>query len=136
LEYNCACGDDVRRCASYIEDYAKAIGVMETLRARIPAEVVEAPGWLRDRFQFLLPHLAIAVQGDEAEAAEIQAIVDDTLVRVDKVRDEMLRRGTKYVPHNLPWELNQAVDKIEAVLTTYALQELHDCVCERPTAKV
>lgn len=130
MDYNCACGDAVRRCSSYIEDCGKAIRVMEQIRAKIPEEAIEATGRIRDRFQFVLPYLDIAIRGDE-EKAEIQSIVNETLARVDMVRNEMLKQGTKYIPHSLPQDLNHAVDRIEETLMRHALQEVEECVCER-----
>ena len=124
------CSQQMGRCTSYIEDYAKAIRYMEQVRARIPEEAVEATGRIRDRFQFLLPYLAIAIRGDETREAEIQDIITKTLAQVDTVRDEMLSQGTKYIPHSLPDMLNGAVDTIEAKLMEHALEDMRECVCE------
>lgn len=128
--YNaCECLTPIDNCSSYMDDFVHAVKIVERVRVAIDEEATEAPGRLRDRFQFLVKSLEGVIPEDKGRDKVLSLITGEAVEEIDRVRDEMLAAKTKYIAHNLTVDLNQAVDLIQARLMEDALAALKECVC-------
>jgi hypothetical protein len=125
----CECITPIDDCSSHMDAFVNGVKIVERLRGAVDEEATEAPGRLRDRFEFLVKSLEGVMPPDDERDKALSLITGQAVKEIDRVRNEMMAAGTKYVAHNLTMDLKKAVDGIQARLMADALAALKECVC-------
>lgn len=125
---------DSSACDSLVRQFVDALVILNNLQDKIPEEIEDAVGRLRDRFQFLPGELGkVLVSVDLEEKPFVKEASDNAIVVIDQLRSEMDKRGTtkvlEYTAKDPRQDLREIVNKLQTSILREANEDLSDCFC-------
>ncbi len=132
------CSVGVSGCAGVLARHVDVFIEIERLRQAVKSMHEDAPGRLRDMFDFLpqtILRTLIVIDDNSDVGAALRRFRQQGLKIIDEARDEMMRQKTKkiavYMPSYRP-NLEKVVDDLETFLLHNAAEATGDCACGTP----
>lgn len=121
-------------CDILIKQYTGALVILNNLQDKVPQEIEDAVGRLRDRFEFLPSELEKVLPSVEFKGKPfVREASENAVAVIDKLRGEMDRRGTtrvlKYTTSDPNQDLQVIINKLQVSILQEASENLSDCFC-------
>lgn len=121
-------------CENLVREFANALVMLNSLQEKVPEEIEDAVGRLRDRFEFLPGEMnKVLMSVDLEEKPFVREASEDAVAIIDKLRREMDQRGTtkvlEYTTEDPKQELQVIINKLRTSIVQEASDSLSDCYC-------